>query len=187
MRKVNSFFLGLIICGILALLPSCVNTEDTKNGARQTTEENLVGDEPLTSVSVTEINKALINLNTIDQLQTFYNKEGIPFRVLITSEMINGINRMHISILDNSNDYIMSVVPYESAPCIYYESFVNMEYFDVNADGEEDIVITARYMSGVGSDGAIPQAYRITYLQSEGKYFADKNIVPVSEERHGDG
>lgn len=105
----------------------------------------------------------------IDQLRTFYDADGTPFKILIQPRSPS--NRiMSVSILDNANNFLYELDACSVPPYNYYDDFLDMSYVDVIGDNREDIVIWALFSTGIGTNGAVPYRRCVVYENTSDGY-----------------
>lgn len=150
-----------------AILTSCENQVCIEDNNTSGGEEILFSDEIIEMI------------RNIDQLRTFSDENNKPIKILVANDIVNGNRIMRLFVLDNNNMLCQEVNSYNKAPCLYYEDFVGIDYTDINRDGKKDIIIDAKYSTGVGPQGMDSQIYRIIYIQSENGYIADEDKGPV--------
>lgn len=118
----------------------------------------------------------------IDQLRTFYDAEGIPFKILIQPHICS--NRiMSVSLLDNANNLLYELDSCSSFPYNYYDGFLDMSYIDVTGDDREDIVIWALFSTGIGPKGTEPLRRCVVYENTPDGYTLNLDISETLTEK----
>ena len=113
---------------------------------------------------------------TIDQLRTFYDDEGVPFKVLVQPEILYGNIVAGVYILDSLNNTLQKLDVCSKPPYNYYDGFLGLSYIDVTGDGVRDIIIEGLFSTGIGANGAKPTQRCIVYKDVSGSFQLDYNI-----------